>query len=910
MLMPMPTPPTVVAGSAIRAIDAQTHSVVRVLDRGEWAPVAGEGLGELLQRLPFMGASAPNLNSNTLGDGSVVADIGGLGPARCVVMLNGHRLPINELTGAPAVDLDVIPASSVDRIEILLGGASVVWGADAVGGVINIITRAEAEGTQLTASGSRSARSDGSAEKVSLFHGNVAGRGHLSVAAEYRHQDPITSDSRPFSARTEALSCLEGSGCVIPFGSTATPEGAFQVPQGNRLGLPQGVYTRDPSNGTWHTLRAVGASNDLYSTATDSFLRDGRSGGSLVTNAGLDLSAATTLGVDALIANDRTRRQLPPLPLTTVGASSAVMGTGAGGATLVPTSVPASNFYNPFGVALPSIQRRLVELGPRSLIDDSDLQFVAATLRHETGAWEWEGSLTWGRSQREEHLGDLIRPDRLALAIGPSGRDPTGAIRCGTPDPQTGIVNNPLAGCVPLDLFDGPGSIGRPMLDYITEPADDSTRMTSTAVSVIGRRELTHTGGRVALGLESQRLQEHSSFADSGPFTAIDPVPGEGSLLRHDLFAEISFPWSGRPGTVSTVTAGTRLSKAQGESLIGSAFAALAWRAADPLLLRARFAQVYRQPSVAELFLGRYGRTLPLSNPCLSATNQGSAPCEATGAAHPPGQTGFTAAANEANYFIAGNPELRPERGYSASGGLVWNSSEHRERLVSVDLTWVRLSDAIRAPGIAELIASCRSGVYPGACGRVIAVPDSGSFIVNGKLINGGRDEAARVDLEATDARLTRWGTWKADLQVGYLLRRRMTDITGAEIDLRNTFDLTRSVQGTAYPAIRGQARLQWTHAAWAADWRLEYVGSYRETTDRNGLLSSTGAALRQVGSVAYQDWTLSWRFRESSFVRLAMLNAFDRFPPRVNSGLQANTDAPTYRLEGRTFALGLEWLL
>lgn len=198
---------TPVAASALRRIDIETHTAVRVITRQELSSFHHMGLGQMLRRLPFMAGSAPNLNSNAAGDGGASADIGGFGRSRSIVMLNGYRLPVDELLGEPAVDLDSLPLAAIDRIEIFLGGASVLWGADAVSGVINVITRAETDGLELTLSTTNSAHNDGQANRASVFGGWVSGRGYANLAMEYRDSNPIRSSARAFSARDETLNC-------------------------------------------------------------------------------------------------------------------------------------------------------------------------------------------------------------------------------------------------------------------------------------------------------------------------------------------------------------------------------------------------------------------------------------------------------------------------------------------------------------------------------------------------------------------------------------------------------------------------------------------------------------------------------------------------------------------------------
>lgn len=912
--------PTRVAVPALRPIDVETHTPMYIITRSDLQRMGELGLGEVLQRLPFMGRSAPNLNSNAAGDGAVIADIGGMGPARCIVMMNGQRLPVSELLGAPAVDLDTIPIASIDRVEIFLGGASPAWGADAVAGVINIITRPETQGTDVTLASGLSSRGDGQTSRLSVFKGEVFGRGHVNFTAELRKEDPIQSAARAFSATSETLGCTSGPGCVWPSGSTATANGLFEVPSGNALGLPAGSYTFD-TPGQWRPFQATGADNDLYSTQTDTFLRDGRTGGSIVGSLGYDLTDRTELTVDVLASDDRVDRQLAPLPLSISMVNSPPGGgpvpiAEAPSATLTP-SLPSAlvllagnSFYNPFRVPLTDVRVRLVELGPRSLVDRSNTEMLSSSLDHSGDEWDWKATFSAARSAISEWDSATVDSSSLAEALGPSGPDASGVIRCGTPQPPAGIVTDPIPGCVPLDLFDGPAAITPAMLDYVTVPSSGGETQLHLQLSLIARRSLVIDSGlppaRLAIGLESQRTTEDSDPDSSTdqPFVTTS-TPTGGTVSEQDLLAELSWPFksSSGGGSAATLTTGARIAWAAQYAPVPVGFAAIEWRPDPELLLRSRFTQVYRPPTAGELFLGYQERVVPVGNPCGPGEVASSFCAAALGT---PGVNAVSAA-SESDYFIAGNPDLRPERGFNAGTGLVWNSLVHPMREVSLDLTWVRLNDAIVAPSAPELIGACEDGTSVESCGRIASIPGSNIYAVNGSLINGGLDESIRADLKAGDALNTGMGELRGELLAGYLLRRRITDISGQDINLRGTFDLTEGITGTAYPIVLSRAQLAWKRGSWALHWTTDFIGSYRETVDPNGLPTSVGGEVHTVGSTIYHDATLEHTWGSLASLRFSVENVFDHQPPFVNDAIEDNTDSATYRLEGRVFSLTLE---
>jgi len=443
------------------------------------------------------------------------------------------------------------------------------------------------------------------------------------------------------------------------------------------------------------------------------------------------------------------------------------------------------------------------------------------------------------------------------------------------------------------------------MLNYIAAPSEDQSRVTQAQVSLIARRELAlgHrlSAAHLAIGLESRRTD-----------LRLTPTPlyADRRLDHHDLIGEIALPFDsfGQTGAASSLTVGGRLSYTQhrisGQVVAAPLFAALNWRLSSQWMVRGRLTQVYHVASPGELSEIGSQRAMIVSNPCSTAAAQSSILCKI--AASP---VAFgSGAPTELTSSIVDLGHSRAERGYSSSAGVVWNSPTRRERFVGVDLTVVEITYALRAQGALELIRDCLEHQWTDACRPIVPVQGDGTFAIYSPVSNTGIDESARLDLEVRDAGSTRWGDWHAQLLAGYLLQRRLLDVSGSPlVDLRGTYDVVYNNTGIAYPIAQWQAHLQWKRGSWAADWTTQYIGSITEPADSYGLLEAAGDTSRRIGSTTYHDLTLAWTARSFYTVRLGVENVFDRLPPRVNNALQDNTDASAYRLEGRMFWLGLE---
>ena len=135
-----PLEEVVVTGSRLVASVEQATGPVTILDRTDLERGLPDSLGEVLQSLPLQSGATQNLNNND-GDGSTRINLRGLGPERTLVLLNGRRFVFGGLGADASVDLDMIPLSMIERVEISTSGATSIYGSDAVAGVVNVITR-------------------------------------------------------------------------------------------------------------------------------------------------------------------------------------------------------------------------------------------------------------------------------------------------------------------------------------------------------------------------------------------------------------------------------------------------------------------------------------------------------------------------------------------------------------------------------------------------------------------------------------------------------------------------------------------------------------------------------------------------------------------------------------------------
>jgi iron complex outermembrane receptor protein len=189
-----------VTGSTIERKTLTTPAPLTILNRDDLAAAGRATVGDILQQLPAQ-SNAINAQSNNGGDGSTRINIRGLGANRTLTLLNGRRVVPGGSGANNSVDLNAIPLAVIERVEVLKDGASAVYGSDAIGGVVNIITRTDFEGTEAALYTGSSQHRDGFAYDASFVTGHNAEnkKGNIMFSAGIQSQSAVMAGNRSFS---------------------------------------------------------------------------------------------------------------------------------------------------------------------------------------------------------------------------------------------------------------------------------------------------------------------------------------------------------------------------------------------------------------------------------------------------------------------------------------------------------------------------------------------------------------------------------------------------------------------------------------------------------------------------------------------------------------------------------------
>ena len=902
----------------------QAVAPVTVLDRRDIERGGEASIGDVLQALPMTTGSPLNTNANApafaeprgggaAGDGSVRVRVHDL---PTVVLLNGRRLPNGGLGADASVDLNTLPMSFIERVEVLASGASAAVGADAVGGVVNIVTRQSKRGLELSGTRTITEHGDGEILTGQAALGFDLLGGVWSLGIDYVEQDGVTMDRRSYSA--VPLMIVDGNGTVTPDGlNKMSANGVIFVPEGNALGLEPGEYTHVPGavGQTSADYRPYDRAIDGFNPAPFNYSQTPNERTALWLLGSRPLGESANLFLEAFVHHRQSAQQAAPDFYRTGFAPPAEGGH------------PADNYYNPFGVDVPRIFRRVVEAGNRTTEQEVDLWRVMIGLEGSVDRWTWELALQSAKAEATALEKGFLSRQRLLSALGPSGLDDSGRIVCGSPDPETGRVSaaSIIPDCVPLNLFGEAGSITEEQLAYVIPEAmiNRGTNEQSDAEFV-----LSGPGGRMlgrdvqwVLGAAYRREAGilapdplHAAYV-SDPFVFTpdlsDPFHGTPELFRftpevsgaydaYELFTSVQVPLlHDRPWAQDmALNIGLRWSDFSSFDQHTTWLAGLRWQLVGELTVRANYAEVFRAPSPAEL----YERDVEFEqfdlDPCgndPSPTQQVHCAADGVpGGAYVQDGWGFIA-------VYGGNPALQPETGHTLGAGLIYTPVWAQGLSASVDYFQLSQSNYISVASPGDVLFECAE--RGSTCKAISRLPDGRVIRLGPYRDNFGELEVRAYDFAINWSAKTRGGEVESRLLATYLDRWDKQLFPGGDVN-----SYAGNYDEGARPRWRASGHIDWRFGPWLASYAADYIGSYSEhVVHRPQFDVFFEPFYRRVDPVLYHDVEAAFKFDSGVTVRAAITNVTDEDPPYLNIA-PANTDAATYRLLGRSYFLELSY--
>lgn len=898
----------VVTGSRINRANLDTPTPVTVLDSEMITSSGLNNIGDILLKVPSLSVGFGAKTSWYDNDvGATFMNLRGLGTDRTLVLVNGRRRVAGTQSSA-AVDVSTIPANLVQNMEIITGGASAVYGADAVTGVINIKLKDNFDGLELTARTGMNQRGDGQSNSYGLLGGVSldGGRGQLTFAASYSEDDPFFLRDAPYllpHLRYDRNPANTGPADGIPDTLTyadgkipaLTYTGAFTV-----LGTR---YTYDnqlrPINlGTTLGTYSYGREGEGYDPVDFNINRSGQKTFSTMTTFHYSLTDSVRLFTEASFAHTTARDPRVPTTMYDIPIYR--------DNPLLPADVAALMDAN--GLTQISVSRATLNHGIQVGNVDRDTYTITAGLDGTLGEkWSWEAYGQYGRYGQQLRTQNSNVTSRFLEATDVIADPLTGAPVCRSASARA-------AGCLPISML-GNDPVSREALSYFQHVRILNVENTQqlTGAHITGELFSLPAGPlSVAAGVEYRResLSAHDDGLAEANLLFIDDnggKPVDKSFTVKDAFVEVVVPLLKDLPLIHEfgIEGAVRYSD---YNTIGDTTAwklGTSWSPVASLRLRGTYSTSVRAPSLAELFSPGVNFPTPVEDPCdasrVNLSPNRAANCAALGV--PAGFVDNLAISRQA--FQGGNPALQVEKSDSWTVGAVFTPEAFGNRLhLTVDYWTIKIDGAINSISVQDIVERCvdLGSINNAFCPLVTRNPTAGYVTrVDQRDLNIGELTAEGVDFQGQYhfdlASLNdRWpGSVRLSLSGTYLIKNEEL------IDASDSSTLIIKDGELENPRWRGMIGVSYALGAVSVDWNMRYIG--RASVDEQA--SAEFRDRSEAGARLYHDLFGNYEIGDSVSVYLGINNVLDQAPPRLPATYAGINRGALYDNLGRYFFIG-----
>lgn len=936
----------IVTGSRIARPDFESASPIVSIDAEAFARSNATSVETIVSRLPQFVPSFGNTSNNPGNGGQGNVQLRGLGLTSTLVLLDGRR--ITPANGNGVADVNVVPAALVESVEVVTGGASAVYGSDAIAGVVNFKLKEDFHGVQVDGGWGQTGRGDGTEYNFDVTGGRdfAGGRGEVYGHIGYASRDSVLQGDRRFSR--VALNYNPVTGQFAPSGSLTIVEGRMPLPPpqrpslaawnalfesygyspgtlplpGNTLGFnADGTLFAGGNRSPGSVANFRGeqdpalASDSLYTYnfAPDNYLQLPLERITAFARGSFELSEAHELYAQVLYADYSADTQLAPTPA-------------------MPLRLPVTNPYIPADLqrlldsrANPAadffIGKRVSELGPR--IAENDREFLQGTLGVNgflNAGWTYEAYVQAGSyDATQTQTGNLLRSRVEELTFAADG----GVATCGG-----------------LDLF-GLGSISRECARYVAYNGVNQDGFDQfVAEASVGGSVFSLPAGEVQIA-SGILYKRDEYFYDGDPIAAVfldDGIPDiqgfnpaddiEGSDDNFDLYVEALLPLNGDGSAIGRLDAvlGYRRTYYDSAGGVDAYKFELLYAPVEPLRLRASYQRAVRAPSVFELYLPQLPAlytddSFGVIDPCnvTSAQRSGAdaarveALCLAQGV--PAALLADFADSDGIHRGVSGgNPDLEPESADTLTFGFALQSpSSDRwlsELRLSLDWYWIEQQEAIADLAALDYVPWCFDGsVNPQFspsqkfCSYFSRDPATGEIEgLQDLKRNFGTVEVSGIDVQVDWRVGLGPGEIATNLVASWMERFELSDTGGLPVTDEVGF-VGGLFDGSAYPEWRLNLNVGYQWAGFDTNLQWRYL---------SGMHSRVFPDTPRIDGYDVFDLYARYEFGAGLLagltLRLGIENLTDEEPPLFPGYVQANTDPSQYDVLGRRYFASLSY--
>ena len=950
----------VVTGSRLPRPNLDQPTPVSVLGQQLIQNAGTANLGDILTQLPAIGFSGTiRANSNNFGNGYGVSSINlrNLGLSRTLVLVDGYRHVAGDI-GTNAVDVNSVPTALVDHVEVITGGASAIYGSDAVTGVVNIVLKKKFEGVEAEAQAGADDGGYGAnySASATVGHNFLDGKLNVTLTGFFTKQAGVDARNLPNAHNygsvinpADATCSASFSGCSNPTVNDGIPDHLLVQNVGSKFVTLNGVLLNANTFQPQYSFNAAGAlipvptqtgynsfafgqlpqnCGDCYFTEDYEQLASPFESKGTEFRASYDFTPHVRAFVDAKYVESDTTNVIQPSfsfgdyqlqpdnAFIKPDLAAALAGTAPGDYPYI------GKFLNPGRVG--ESYRRTYRI-VAGLEGDFDVHYANV---------KWDAAINYGRTNDHFTNSSLEITQNFAAAfdsvIDPATGQP--ACRINVPSaPQTGIGAGAMnaSKCVPFNPFGQQNSAAAYAYSFGSFDTTDSLSQEDATINLRSDsgRFFNLPGGPIAVAVGGEYRQERTyelndpellagdtenlSSNSGGGFNVYEGyIEGTAPVFKHNgpWLDELSFDAAYRGAQYSYKQVGYA-----DAYKFGAVYGPFSW-----IKARGTYSRAIRAPNITEAFLPPSPGFFNIADPC-SQENITSNTNYATNCAAGGVPAGFQANTNASiTGTTSGNPNLNPEKSISYTGGFVLQPTFIPRLSITVDYYAIKIKNAITQVAAQDIIDNCYSsgaGLNPQYCSLFTRGANGNINFVSTTYVNASKLETDGLDVQASysmpvSGLTSRWsytkgltGELSMNLNANYLFHLR-------DFPFQDNPSQVQILEGTANnPHWKAVADMAYKQGPWAVDYSVRYIGKgalfSRDPTasDHSESTSVPFATPRFYHNLAVH-YELSGKYLDGGEVFAGVNNIFGELPPYATIG--AGTDLG-YDL-GRYFFAGVRF--
>jgi outer membrane receptor protein involved in Fe transport len=934
-----------VTGSRIIRQDYEATSPIVTISAETFEEKGVVNAEQLINTLPQVVPSFSSGNNNP-GGGQAWIDLRGLGSVRSLGLIDGKRMTNGDENGR--VDINTIPTGLIERVEVSSGGASAVYGSDAIAGAVNFILKKNFDGVEFGGQFGTSEESDAQTNSFDVMMGSdlADGRGNVVVYGSFDERHELTKGDREFSQQAVSLTSYFPMGGYF-VGANVPTQAAVDALFQTYGAAPGSVLNTDTfafnDDGSVFSTSASGSTSvqnyrgdpnhiDLasnffpgrYSYNFEPWNKlilplERMSLGAMGSFAVSDKVEAYTR---ILFTNYSAQTALAPAPAPT-GAN--FTNTAAGAFFTVPVTNPFVQANADFlsllnsrtgdSPALPGAgatedflyRRRFVENNDRSESYERDVYQAMVGLRGDiTDKWRFDGYFAHGKLNGQENQGGNVRVSSVeALLDAPDG----GVSLC-----EGGL--NPF----------GQNTVSAECAAFIGVLAKNSTSLEQNMAELVVSGDLFSVpAGTVSTAVGGFWQEQRFEFladsvlasGDVAGFNAQDNIMG--SIEHKDAFVEFYVPLLKDLPAVQSLafSAGYRFSDHSNSGGNSSWKGELDWNVNDSLRVRGSVQRAVRAPNIGELFSPQEEDNPQVDDPCNANSTFRTGPdgmqvralCLAQGVPAAIIDT-YTQTTDQIDALAGGNPDLVEETADTYTLGFVWRPAAVERLSLSLDYYNITVEDVIGSISPVTVANRCynEDGANPGFeldnfyCN--LFTRDSIGQILNLLEIDNNLAtlETSGIDLQVDYGfGLGRFGDLNLNLVATFVQAWDLQNLPGdVFLDYKGTIG---EDPAEALPEIKGSFSALWRLGDFSANTRLRYIDGMQHAVSTDlGTTDPDDCGCTGVPATWYVDLSGGWQATDALLLRFGVDNLTDQAPRLYTPDADSGTDPSTYDVIGRKY--------